>query len=166
MSIYTFLVISHIVGTVLGVGGATFAEILHTKALKDRVVTPEESSTLKVTYRVLRVGLLLTVLSGFSFLLFYRLTGQSELIFDPKLWAKLFIVIVIMINALLLQAKAVPFWLGSAVSLTSWYGALVLGAWHDYPFSFMGTLIGYLVAIIVVAYLLHVVKGWYLGETT
>jgi|TARA_Y100000310_G_scaffold345866_1_gene471925 hypothetical protein len=161
MSIYTFLVISHIIGTILGVGGATFAEIHHTRALKDGQIDPKEGKTLKVTYSVIRWGLIIATLSGFGFLLLFRLTGEEERLLDPKLWAKMSIIVVLITNALLLQMHKIPMWLGASISLTSWYGALILGSWRSYPYSYVDTIIGYVIAIVLVAIALHFIKRIY-----
>jgi Cu/Ag efflux pump CusA len=164
MDLYTFLIVSHLVGTVLGVGGATFAEIFYTRALKDGGVSPEEGATLKTIYRVLRIGLVLTVLSGFGFLLLFRLTGMEERLFDPKLWAKMTIIGVLLVNALLLQAHRIPMWLGASLSLTSWYAAMIIGAWRGIPYSYWEILFGYGVAVVLVALGLEVFKKWYFKQ--
>ncbi len=126
MDWHTILIALHLIGTVLGVGGATFAEIFLLKSLRDGEIDPLESSFLKVTYRVIRIGLALLVLSGFGFLILYRLTGLEERLLSPLLWAKLAIVGIILANAILLQARKIPLWLGSALSLASWYGAMLI----------------------------------------
>lgn len=164
MSIYTFLILSHIIGTILGVGAATFAEIFYVRALKDGVVTPEEGTGLKVIYTILRIGLVLAVVSGFGFLVLYRLTGLEERLLDPKLWAKMTIIVVLVVNALLLQLHRMPMWLGASLSLTSWYAATILGAWRMVPYSYVQIMLGYLVAVAVVAVILARVKSWYLSD--
>jgi len=126
MDWHTFLIIIHLIGTVLGVGAATFAEIFLLKSLRDGAVDPMEGSFLKVTYRVIRVGLALLVLSGFGFLILYRLTGLEERLLSPLLWAKLAIVGIILTNAILLQARRIPLWFGSALSFAAWYGAMLI----------------------------------------
>ena len=165
MDVHFFLIISHLIGTVLGVGGATFAEIFHTRALKDGVVNPEEGATLKIVYRVLRVGLVITVFSGFGFLLLFRLTGMEERLLDPKLWAKMTIVGILLVNALLLQAHRIPLWLGASLSLASWYAAMIIGAWRGMPYSYWEILFGYVLAVAVVAVCLEVFKKWYFKRT-
>lgn len=164
MSIYTFLVLMHLIGAILGTGAATFAEIFYLRALKDGVVTPEEGEGLKVIYRILRVGLVLAVVSGFGFLLLYRFTGLEERLLNPKLWAKMTIIIVLVVNALLLQLHRIPMWLGASLSLTSWYAATILGAWRMVPYSYIQIMLGYLVAVAVVAVVLARIKSWYLGN--
>ena len=105
MDWYTFLIIIHLIGTVLGVGGATFAEIFYFKAKKDGVIEPLEVDYLRTAYFVLRIGLFILIISGFGFLLFYRLIGAGEVLLNQKLWAKLGIVVILVFNAFLIQAK-------------------------------------------------------------
>lgn len=154
----TILTASHIIGTVLGLGGATFAEIFYLKAAKDGVINATESDFLKTTYFILRLGMIILLFSGFGYLFFYRLTGQTELIYNPKLWAKLTIVLAIIFNALLLQAKKMPLWLGSAISLTSWYSAFILGSWRGLETSYISIIVLYIMAIIIVAAFLEIIK--------
>jgi len=149
MDTYTLLVITHIVGTVLGVGGATFAEILYLRAARDGDIDQEEGATLRVTYFALRIGLALAVLSGFGFLLLYRYSGFEDSLLDPKLWAKMTIVAIILFNAILISARKIPLWLGSPVSLVSWYSALVLGSWRSVPYSYIQIMLGYILVVII-----------------
>jgi uncharacterized membrane protein len=158
MDTYTLLVITHIIGTVLGVGGATFAEILYLRASRDGKIDEEEGATLKVTYFVLRIGLSLAVLSGFGFLVFYRLNGFESALLDPKLWAKMTIVAIILLNAVLLSARKIPLWLGSPISLVSWYSALVLGSWRNVPYSYIEIMFGYIVIVIVASFILSKIR--------
>ena len=158
MSIYIILVILHIIGTVLGVGGGTFAELNYIKALRDGVVTPEESQLMQMTYTVLRLGLFLLVLSGFGFLLYYRLNGFEEALYSPALWAKLTIIGILTANASLLQLHKIPLAWGSAISFTSWYAALILGVLlTDSKYSYFGVMAVYVVSIIIVFFILRAV---------
>ncbi len=162
MGIYQFLILFHIIGTVLGVGGATFAEILSTRALKDGTIDKEEGSMLKAVYTTLRIGLIIAVLSGFGLLLLLRINGQEEHLLNPQLWAKMTIVSVLAFNAVLLTLHRIPFWLGGAISLTSWYAALLLGSWRGLSSSYINIMLMYIAAIFLVAWILHVIKKWYL----
>ncbi len=164
MDIYTLLIFTHLIGTVLGVGAATFAEIFYLRALKDGVVSPEEGSGLKAIYSVLRVGLIISVLSGFGFLLLYRFTGQEERLLDPKLWAKMTIIIILVVNALMLQLHKIPMWLGASLSLTSWYAAMILGSWHDITYSYMEIMFGYVVAVVITTVVLSFINKSYLDK--
>lgn len=159
MDIYTLLVVTHLIGAILGVGAATFAEIFLLKAVRDGEVDPIESSFLQVTYRVIRAGLAFGILSGFGFLLYYRLNGSSELLFDPVLLAKLTILIIILINAILLQARRIPLWLGSALSFASWWSAALLVPLGPDNLTYVGILAFYVLGVGAVAGILHLVRS-------
>jgi len=127
MDLFTLLIIGHVVGTVLGVGGATFIEIFLNKSLRDGHIDPIESSFLKTTFLIVRIGLVISLFTGIGLLLVYRFEGQMFQFYDPTLWAKFTVIGVIIINALLLQAHKVPLWLGSTLSFVSWYTAFIFG---------------------------------------
>jgi hypothetical protein len=158
VDIHTFLIIIHIVGTVLGVGGATFAEILYIRASRDGKIDEEESATLRVTYTVLRIGLVLAVVSGFGFLLLYRFEGLEERLLSPKLWAKMSIILILLFNAILLSARKIPMWIGSPVSLASWYGALIIGSFGRMPYTYFQIMLVYFVAVIIIGFIIHKIR--------
>lgn len=164
MDIYTLLVATHIIGTALGAGGAIFAEVFYLKAIKDGEVDPTEGGFLKVTYRIMRVGLVLLVLSGFGFLLLYRLQGNEELLYSQKFWAKMTIVLVILVNAILLQIRRIPMWLGSSLSLTSWYTALFLGLLQGVSYTYGQVMIFYIAAVLIVAIILEKIRRAYIQK--
>lgn len=152
------LTASHILGTALGLGGATFAEIFYLKSTRDGVIDATENDFLKTTYLILRIGMIILLFSGFGYLFFYRLTGQTELIYNPKLWAKLTIVAAIILNALMIQAKKISMRLGSAISLTSWYFAFILGSWRSLEAPYLLIILFYIIAVIAVAAFLEIIK--------
>ena len=158
MDYYLLLVTVHIFGAILGVGGITFAEIFYFKSAKDNIINETESSFLKTTYFVLRIGTILLVLSGFGFLVYYRFIGSEELLYNSQLWTKLTIVIVIALNAVLLQAKKMPAWLGSPISLVSWYATMLLGIFRNVEMSYLQTMTIYIVMIIFVGFVLDYIK--------
>ncbi|MEK7531818.1 MAG: hypothetical protein AAB545_02740 [Patescibacteria group bacterium] len=146
------------IGTILGTGGATMIEILLAKALKDGVVDPLESDFLRATYRVVRVGLLLSVFSGFGFLLLYEFSGQTARLYNPVLWAKLTIILIILANALLLQARKINLFWGSAFSFVSWWTAVLLGILltnGSYALSYPSIMFYYLIAVFLGAGILE-----------
>lgn len=158
MDYYLLLVTAHIFGAILGVGGITFAEIFYFKSAKDNIINETESSFLKTTYFVLRIGTILLVLSGFGFLVYYRFIGSEELLYNSQLWTKLTIVIVIALNAVLLQAKKMPAWLGSPISLVSWYATMLLGIFRNVEMSYLQAMTIYMVMIIFVGFVLDYIK--------
>lgn len=158
-AIYAGLVVAHGIGAVLGVGAATFAEIYYTRFNRDNIIDEGEAGTLKVTYTTMRLGLFVLVISGFGFLLYYRLTGQVEPLLSSQFLAKMTIVGVLVGNALLLQARVVPMVLGTAISLTSWYAAFILGLLHLESFPYLPTMLFYVAAIPVVMLALQAIRA-------
>ncbi|MEK7146994.1 MAG: hypothetical protein AAB772_01925 [Patescibacteria group bacterium] len=153
------LTAGHIIGTVLGVGGATFAEIFYLKSSRDGVIDPTESGFLKTTYFIMRTGMIFLLISGFGYLIWYRFTGQEALMYNPRFWAKLTIILIILANAILLQAKKISLNIGSAISLTSWYGALILGSWRTLETGYLQILIFYITAVFAVYFALKIIKN-------
>lgn len=150
MNWHTLVTIGHIVGTVLGVGGATFAEIFHLKLANRKVSDETASDLVRTTYTLMRLGLVLLVISGFGYLLLLRFGGQAQYIYSPRVWVKIIITLVILVNALLLQIRKMPLWLGSAISITSWYAALVIGAWRVHA-GFWTLIAAYALAVLLIA---------------
>ncbi len=146
----TIVKIGHIIGTVLGVGGATFAEIFHFKLQKRLLPDPGVQNFLRATYTVLRLGLVILVISGFGYLLLLRFEGQAQYIYSPRVWAKLLITAIILANAILMQLRIIPMWLGTSVSLTSWYAALIIGSWRMHA-NFAEIFAVYIAAVFIVA---------------
>lgn len=159
MDFFTVLIISHIIGTVLGVGGATFIEIFLNKALRDGVVDTTEADFLKTTFFIVRIGLIISLITGFGLLLLYRFEDQAFKLYDPTLWAKMTILGVLVVNALLLQAHRIPLWLGSALSFVSWYTVMVFGILLNGPsYSYWRLLFYYAVAVLIGALILNGIR--------
>lgn len=171
MDIYSWLLITHLLGTVLAIGGATMIEFHLTQALKDGSVSPDEGGMLALDYSAVRIGFVVSLLSGFGFLLMYQISGQSFRLHDPVLWAKMLIVVVVGINALLLQAHKMSFYWGAALSFVSWWTIGLLGFFltngvkfnfiGDYSFinSFLSVMLAFFGAVIAGAYVLHIVRS-------
>lgn len=160
MDIYTLLIIVHLIGAALGVGGATFIEIFLTKSLADGVIDPTESGFLKITYRVVRVGLVLSLFTGFGFVILYIAHGQFFKLYNPVLWAKLTVVSIIAINAILLQMHKISLWLGSAFSFISWYAALIIGVFltNSTKLSYVEIMLFYIVGVIIGGFILGAIR--------
>ena len=93
------------------------------KIVARREIDPTESGFLQVTYRIMRIALVLLVLSGLDFLFLYRLPRLEDRLYSPLIWAKLSIVILILINAILLQTRRIPMWQRIFVRFMVWRNA-------------------------------------------
>ncbi len=162
MDVYSILVLTHIIGTALGVGAATLAEVFYLKAMRDGVVDPMESEFLRVLYTSMRIALVVLVVSGFGFFILYRVVGATELLYSPVLWAKLTIIGVLMVNAIALHAHKMPFAIGVAISITSWYAALTLGVMRGIDASYISIMLVYVVVVALAIPALAKIKTIYL----
>lgn len=143
--------LAHVIGTVLGVGGDTFGSIFYFKALRDGKVDLHEADTLRTCFKVLHIGLVLLVISGFAFFIEQRLTGDTSHMFSVRVIAKLALVFILLINAILMHTRKIPEWIGGAISITSWYAALILGVWRGLHASLWQIALVYVAIVVVVA---------------
>jgi hypothetical protein len=160
MDLYTFLVMLHVVGTILGTGGATVAEIQIARALKDKRVSLDERELMHANYGLIRVGMGIILVSVLGMFWYFQSTGSNVLFTSEKLWIKELMFTLIFLNAFLLHKRWVPLWLGASVSFTSWWGATLLGLAGPLPYSFSTYLSGYIIAIFAVAGLFHLLRLW------
>ena len=167
MDAYSLLLIAHLVGTVLGVGGATMIEVLLNKALADGNMSGDERGMLGWTFIVLRTGLVLSVLSGIGFILLYQLSGQEFRLQNPVFWAKMMMVLIVLINALMLQAHKISLYWGSAFSFVTWWAIMVAGFFltNGVRYGFFEIMIVYGVLVVAGAFVLHRVREFIKSRT-
>ncbi|MDA2936416.1 vitamin K epoxide reductase family protein, partial [Patescibacteria group bacterium AH-259-L05] len=161
---HEFIVVLHLLGMAIGLGGATISDVFFFKFLKDFRISSWEADVLHTLSQVIWFALAFIVLTGFGL----YLPEAQELISSSKFLVKIVVVLVIIINGAFLNLLISPklihisfrqkhdhrkgelsylrrlaFALG-AVSLTSWYSAFVLGALRDVSVSFLPLLLMYL----------------------
>lgn len=148
------LTILHLLGTALGAGGAFISDIVFLKSVKDKKVDGIEFSFLKLMSSIVWLGVSLLIVSGAG--LFW--ISAERLMVSPKFWAKMSIVLIILINGALFHYLHIPligkarntklfFELGTresttlilsgVISVSSWVSALILGSWRNVPFSYV-----------------------------
>lgn len=162
IDVYTLLIIGHLVGTFLGVGGATMIEVQLNRALADDTISPDERVLFGLNFLVARIGLVLALFTGFGFVITYILAGQEFRLQNPVLWAKMLIIIVIAVNALLLQAHKINLYWGSAFSFVSWWCAAILGIFlsNSIVFGFFGIMLTYTALVVFGAFVLHQFRNY------
>ncbi|HLD81580.1 MAG TPA: vitamin K epoxide reductase family protein [Patescibacteria group bacterium] len=160
----------HLIGTVLGLGGATITDIFFFKFLKDFRISKKEKEIMDTLSQIIWFGLAVLLLSGIGL----YLPNASALNATPKFLVKMIIVCIIILNGAVMNILIAPqlvklsfkslakkkntrlillrrlsFALG-AISITSWYSALILGVTpKDVPIPFLGILSLYIAALIV-----------------
>lgn len=158
MDLYTLIIFFHIIGTILGVGGATIAEVSIHKALRDGKVSADEGALLHGTYGVLRVGMAFIVLSSVLMVWYHINNDTVGRLLNDKIWFKEFLFLIIIINAVAISNRWVPLWLGAATSFTGWWMATVLGVAGRLPYSFLTYTVTFIIATLSIAGILHLIR--------
>jgi len=157
------LLILHLLGFAIGVGGATISDILFFKFLYDFKISISEDKVLRAMSQIIWMGLFISIISGVGL----WLGNMEALNTNPKFLVKVIVVAVITINGAFLNLMITPkltsmsfknknvgesenkgmhvkkthgfrrlaFALG-AISFTSWYSAFILGFFKTTPFNF------------------------------
>lgn len=139
------ILILHLLGFALGVGGATISDILFLKFLKDFQISEEEDKILRTMSQIVWVGLLIVIISGVGLFI----PNSAELLGSSKFLVKMTAVLIIIINGSFLNLilsprilrldlntgievkkahmmRKIAFALGG-ISFVSWYIAFILG---------------------------------------
>jgi hypothetical protein len=166
----TVLVALHILGVCFGLGGATMLDFWILRWLRWGGLPGEIARIFNYVSKVCTVGLLLLWLSGLGFLALYAAESPEKL-GNPKLWAKVTVVVVLTLNGLVIHRAVLPgilrdvskpmfqgltglragiFLASGAVSGVSWYAAFALGVMRELNGTVAyGLLVGLWLAAIV-----------------
>ncbi|WP_342167179.1 hypothetical protein [Methylobacterium sp. SD21] len=161
--VLTLLVGLHLVGLCFGLGGATMLDFWILRWMRWGSLPPEIARIFLFVSKVCTVGIVLLWLSGLGFLAVYA-AESPEKFQNPKLWAKITVVVVLTLNGLIIHSAVLPgilrdvgrpmldgisgartgiFLVSGAVSGVSWYTAFVLGLMRELNnVVAYGTLIG------------------------
>lgn len=161
LDIKTILTIIHVIGAVLGAGGALVSDGLFFTSIKDGRLSNTEIRFLKLTSTLIWLGLGILILSGIALFAL----DPAYYLASSKFLAKISIVGVIAVNGLffhfihtphmehargeylprygtfLRQSK--PLFVSGAVSLTSWLCTLALGSIKSIPYPYTTIMLWY-----------------------
>ncbi|MBI2013640.1 MAG: hypothetical protein HYS87_02330 [Candidatus Colwellbacteria bacterium] len=151
----TVLTIAHLLGVVVGMGGAVASDFMFFSSVKDERISHTEMRFLRLGSFMVWIGLGILVLSGT--LLFF--TNPEVYINSAKFLAKMTIVAVIAANGVFFHLVHIPrlhrhigshfkssdefmrtapfLILSGVVSLVSWASALLLGSLRQIPYSYL-----------------------------
>lgn len=167
--IYTAIVVLHVVGTAIGAGGSTLSDLLFFKSIDDGRIDNSEFRLMKTGGVAVWAGLSILILTGIGIVLYqYLVNGIPLLEISSKLQAKLVIVSIIAVNGIFLHTKVLPLFkkavnsditvvlerhgfiifTSGAISVVSWYSALIIGAWRGLVAPVFVILGAYLVMIL------------------
>lgn len=161
------IVMLHVLGVALGLGGATITDIFFFKSLKDFRISKQEAGVMRTLSQITWFALAILVLTGIAL----YLPEAEELNQSAKFLVKMIVVTVIIINGAFLNLLVAPklvkisfgeklahrpgkihyerkiaFALG-AVSIVSWYSAFILGMLRKIPLDFSSLLLIYLLLL-------------------
>jgi hypothetical protein len=163
----TIYTIGHVLGAVIGVGGAYMSDIMFFSSVKNRIINRSEMRFLKIGSNFVWLGLFILILSGI--LLFF--TNPERYIDSSKFLIKMFIVLIIFLNGLVFHFMHLPLLkrhvgmkydlskefikkknlliVSGVVSVSSWTFALILGSMRSIPIDFTSALVIYLLFEVV-----------------
>lgn len=146
----------HLLGVVLGVGGATITDVFFFKFIKDFKISHDEAAVMNAISQIIWLALAILILSGIGL----YLPEMERLNHSSKFLLKMVVVGVIILNGaclnLLIAPRLVHIVFGGplhhrsgnlrllrkvayalgAISITSWYTAFILGLTPSLPLSF------------------------------
>ena len=149
------LLLVHLLGVALSVGSVFILDLRLATLLLGRRVNSFDVKLIETLTPLVRIGLVLLWLSGLGFLLHYSF-NDPHLLTNPKLHAKILIVLILTINGILverlclpavMQSKGRPFFAClklldrsevmtiATISAVSWYFVVALGVVKELNFS-------------------------------
>ena len=164
LSVHFLLILGHIIGTILGVGGATMIEVHLNKALRDGTMDSTERSFLGADFFMTRIGMALGLFTGIGFIIEYWMIDQLFRLNSGMFWAKMLIFVIIVVNAYLLHKHKIGLYWGSAFSFVSWWSAMLIGTFLTNGvsvlpgqtfISFISIMGAYAAMVLIGAQLLH-----------
>jgi hypothetical protein len=163
----------HFIGLALGLGGATLLDLMVLRFFIRGQIVQETYQVFAFASRIVEIGLRVLWITGIGFLFLYALTNV-QLLSNPKVHAKLIIVLILTVNGFFIHTVILPtvkaqigktmfrgvsparrsiFVLSGAISATSWYMPVALGAFPQLNFkvSAVDLLLIYLVGIVLIS---------------
>jgi hypothetical protein len=145
----------HFIGLAFGLGAATLLDLMLLKFFVRERISRQAWNIVHFSSHVVNIGLIILWITGWGFLTHYALFDPAKLL-NEKIWAKLVIVYALSVNGIFIHAVILPkikaqigkslfdgmgnckrtaFIVSGAVSATSWYLPVVLGAFPQLNFK-------------------------------
>jgi len=160
MDVFSVILLAHLAGAIVSVGGATMSDALFFKSVKNRHISGDEYKLLHEAGKVIWSGFTLAILSGIGLLVYQYVVGGEVTYWNNAFFqAKLVITCAILVNGVVFHTKVLPliknhlgddmreeelsekFWLFAltgAISIVSWWSVILLaGLRPDFPVLFI-----------------------------
>lgn len=184
VDVKTALLVVHLIGLALGVGGALLSDAMFFVSIRDWRISKTELKFLTLGSSSVFLGLLLLIASGSGMFLL----DPERYLESSKFIAKMTIVLILIVNGLILHNLQIPhlkdmaergastrvhmlelrslFLLSGVLSIVSWLAALTLGAFRVLPWPYLiimgvyasAVLLGFLIAFLFRDRIIPVVK--------
>lgn len=108
LTFLTVIKVAHLVGLIMGLGGAVLADLT---VFTRGVIRPVSAYTIhqvEFLAHIVSVGLIILWVTGTGLILVNSM-GNPEYLNNPKLWAKIFIVVTLTVNGIFVHSKVLPF---------------------------------------------------------
>ena len=160
----TALIVLQNFGISLAVGASTFALIFYFRALEDGTIDSSEKRFMHTVYFVLRLGMVIIVLTELLFLLL-ALGGDTTALFSKdSFWFKWTLLAIIIVNAVLMQMRKMPMWLGPALAGGSWYMYFFVHNLSDLTVSYLWWFAYYVLFIFALVIFLKALRRVYIEK--
>ena len=104
---YSALLLTHLSALIVALGSAFFVAVFLIRNLAHKTISKSTLEVLHLGSTISAAGLTALWLTGFALLVYYALI-MPELLNNPKIWGKFFIVTMLTINAMLIRNHAIP----------------------------------------------------------
>jgi hypothetical protein len=142
---------AHFIGLAIGLGAATMLDLMLLRFVARKRITHDDWQMIDFGARIVSVGLTLLWITGIAFIVEYAFFDPAKLM-NEKIWAKLVIVGVLTANGMFIHSVVMPrikaqigqslfagmsrgernaFLVSGAISATSWYVPVALGAFSQ-----------------------------------
>lgn len=138
-------------GISLGVGASTIAILNFFQAIADGTISDTERNFMGITYKVLRVVMIIILVSSII-LAYLGYSAQGIEYFTSYKIAQLILILGLYVNALLMTLRVMPSTFGPAIQVSSWYalGFILTLVPHGLTnFSLLVFILAYLTLIIL-----------------
>jgi hypothetical protein len=165
ITIKTALIVVHLFGAVIGMGGAFASDLMFFHSIRDGRISSTELGFLELGSKMVWVGLFFIAISGAGLFL----TNPDGYMESSKFLAKMSIVLVIIINGIYFHKSHIPFLakisgvsfskspelqrkrfallLSGVVSVVSWSSALILGVFKSVPYPYTTIMLSFLIIV-------------------
>ena len=152
----TLAIIKH-VGTTFAIAGSTFSMIFYYAAMWDGKISDDEKHFMHIVFFILRIGMIILIPWEILVMLWAVVNDAVPYYQNAVNWFRIFLLGIIVFNALMMTKHKMPMWLGPALAGGSWYYYYFVSI-TSRQLAISSLFLYYVVFIVVLAITLHILK--------